>query len=149
MAKQKKEKTKKQVSVKNKKKKLPVKKQAQRKNTLVEQLTTAVVEGMEAKKAQEIVIIDLRETGNSVTDFFVICHGSSNVQIEAIARSVEETVEKMIKEKPIHAEGKANAQWILLEYFNVLVHIFSKSAREFYNIESLWADGKMKLASAT
>lgn len=149
MAKKEKAKVKKKVSVKTKKKKQQApQKTIKTKKLLVEQLVNAIVEGMENKKADDIVSIDLRSINNSITDFFVICHGNSKVHIEAIADSVEETVEKMIKEKALHIEGKTNSQWILIDYFNVMVHIFSKEAREFYNIENLWADGKMKAAAS-
>lgn len=88
--------------------------------------------------------MDLRSVKHAISDFFIVCHGDSRPQVEAIARSVEEEVFKRLKETPIHAEGKQNAEWILLDYFHVVVHIFIKEKREFYAIEKLWADAEIK-----
>lgn len=103
-------------------------------------LRDAVVEGMQERKGKEIVCIDLREVKNAVADFFVICHADSRTHIDAIARSIEETVYKQLKEDPIHVEGKSNAEWILLDYSTVVAHIFLQEKREFYGLERLWAD---------
>ena len=77
---------------------------------------------------------------SSITDFFVICSGSSDTQIDAIAGSVDEEVSKKHKESPWHKEGIQNKEWILLDYVDVVVHVFKKDRREFYDIESLWGD---------
>src|SRR2546423_6177730 len=89
-----------------------------------EQLKNNVVLGMQEKKAKEIVCIDLRNLKNAVTDFFIVCHADSKTHIEAIARSIEEYVFTKIKEGPLHKEGFTNAEWILLDYSNVVAHIF-------------------------
>lgn len=107
-------------------------------------LAEAAIRGIQEVKGHDILSIDLREIPNSVSDFFVICHGTSNVQVEAIARSVEKTIYKEMNDLPIHKEGKENAEWILLDYFNIVVHVFDQEAREFYNLEKLWADADVK-----
>jgi ribosome-associated protein len=109
-----------------------------------ERLRDFIVEGMQEKKAKEIVCIDLRNIKNSVTDFFVVCHADSKAHIDAIAKSVEEFVYKKKKEEPFHREGKGNSEWILLDYLNVVVHVFRQETREFYGIERLWADAEIQ-----
>ena len=108
-----------------------------------EVLSKLVVEGMQDKKASSIVLLDLRGVDNAIADFFVICSGTSDTQIEAIARSVEEKVHKNASEDPWHREGMNNREWILLDYVNVVVHIFLKNKRTFYALEDLWGDAKM------
>lgn len=108
-------------------------------------LKEAVIKGMQEVKAKEIVCIDLREVDGAVTDFFVICHGESNTQVEAIAKSVKEITLKDLAQKPWHEEGKTNAEWILLDYVDVVAHIFYSEAREFYDIERLWADAPTEI----
>lgn len=123
-------------------------KKAVKKNTSPS-LVDIVVFGMEEKKAKDIVVLDLRNTGNSVADFFVISHADSRVQVEAIANSVIEEVEKKSNEKLKAKEGNQNAEWIILDYFNVVAHIFIKERREFYNIEKLWADAEVYSKAAS
>ena len=107
-----------------------------------EELSKIIVKGMEEKKASDIVVMDLREISGSITDFFVICSGSSDTQIEGISKSVEDEVSKSNKERPWKSEGKTNRQWILMDYVHVVVHVFQKHIREYYDIESLWGDAK-------
>ena len=107
-------------------------------------LMKTVVKGMKDKKAKEIVCIDLRDIKNSITDFFVVCHAESRTHIDAIARSVEETVFKKSGELPFHKEGFANSEWLLLDYTNVVAHIFIQEKRQFYGIERLWADAHIQ-----
>ena len=107
-----------------------------------ETLCEVIEEGMKNNKAEDIVVIDLREVEHAVTDFFVICSGDSPTQIEGISNSIIRLTRKELKEKPWHKEGKNNAQWVLLDYVNVVVHIFYKELREYYELEDLWADGK-------
>ena len=109
-----------------------------------EQLKNNVVLGMQEKKAKEIVSIDLRSLKNAVADFFIICHADSKTHIESIARSIEEFVSKKSNESPLHKEGFTNAEWILLDYANVVAHIFLKEKRDFYGIERLWADADIQ-----
>jgi len=105
-----------------------------------EQLTQHVIDGILERKGLEITKMDMRSLGNSICDFFIICHGTSNRQVEAIAESVEEQVRKQTGEKPVHREGYASAEWILLDFVDVIVHVFQKPVREHYALEELWAD---------
>lgn len=107
-----------------------------------EELSKVIVKGMEEKKASDIVVMDLRGVKNAFTDFFVICSGTSDIQIEAISDSVEAEVIKNNKERPFRSEGKNNKQWILMDYVNVVAHIFLKDKRLFYGLEELWGDAK-------
>lgn len=111
---------------------------------LSEMFMVIAVDGMQEKKAKEIVSLDLRNVKNAVTDFFIVCHGDSKVQVEAIARSVEEQIFKKTGEDPWHREGFENAEWILLDYINIVVHIFQQEKRDFYGIEKLWADAEIR-----
>lgn len=107
-----------------------------------EMLADIVVHGMQERKAHSIVKLGLGKVPNSITDYFVICHGSSRSQVEAIAESVQAEVKKAIGLNPSHKEGFENAEWILLDYFDVVVHIFIEEARNFYKLEKLWADAE-------
>jgi ribosome-associated protein len=106
-------------------------------------LLDAIVEGMKDKKAKNITIINLIGLEHRVADYFVICDADSNTHVNAIADSVEESVIKNAKERPYHSEGKQNGEWILIDYVNIVAHIFMRETREFYNIEGLWADGEI------
>lgn len=107
-------------------------------------LAESVIRGIQEVKGQNIKSIDLRKIPNAVSDYFVICHGTSDTHVEALARTVLKTVESELSETPMHQEGTENAEWILLDYFNVVVHIFREEARKFYNLESLWADAEVE-----
>jgi ribosome-associated protein len=113
------------------------------KQASTDNLAQVVVQGMLEKKANNVVVIDLRELKSSVTDIMVICHGESDRQTDAIAQSVVEQVKKQTGENPFGKEGFREAQWVLIDYINVVAHVFKKEIREFYNIEDLWADGKV------
>jgi len=108
-----------------------------------EKLCDAIVKGMQEKKAADILVMDLRKVRNAVADFFVICSGGSDKQLDAIAESVDEEVYKSVKENPWHVEGKSNKEWMLLDYFDVVAHIFRKDRREFFALEKLWGDADM------
>ena len=105
-------------------------------------LTEAIVHGMLERKAKDIVLLDMTGIENAFCEYFVICHGDSNTQVDAIADSVVEEVRKAVGEKPWSKEGYENAEWILLDYGNVVAHIFQPTQREFYRIEELWADAR-------
>jgi ribosome-associated protein len=105
-----------------------------------QKLSEIIVRGMQEKKAIDIVVMDLRKVKNAVADFFVICSGNSDKQLDAIADSVDEEVYKAFKENPWHTEGKNNKEWMLLDYINVVAHVFRKDRREFYALERLWGD---------
>lgn len=119
-------------------------KRRRKKTDEVEILRNAVIEGIREKKGREIVSLDLRKLGSSIADCFIVCHGESHTQVDAIARSVEEMVFKLTKELPSHKEGLENGEWVLLDYFSVIVHIFFKECRYFYRIEQLWADAEIQ-----
>jgi ribosome-associated protein len=105
-----------------------------------EVLVESVVKGIFEKNGQNVLKVDLRKLENRITDFFVICHGSSKTQVDSISYSVEDTVRKDAGEKPIHVEGLENCFWVLIDYGDVIVHIFQEEYRNFYSLESLWAD---------
>ncbi len=106
-------------------------------------LLANIIKGIEEVKGNDIDILDLRAIDNSACDYFVICNGNSNTQVNAIVSSVQKMVSKEIKDKPWHVEGTENAEWVLMDYVNVVVHVFQKQIREYYNIESLWGDAKI------
>ena len=106
------------------------------------QLVDAIVEGIQEKKGKNITILDLTGIEHTITDYFVVCDGDSNVHVDAVSDSVEDYIRENLREKPYHIEGRENAQWILIDYVDVVVHLFQRSARDFYNLESLWADAK-------
>ena len=105
-----------------------------------DQLITTIIAGIEEVKGKEIVILDLREIENTVCDYFIICEGTSNTQVNAVVNSIQKQVSKTLKDKPWHVEGTDNAEWVLMDYVNVVVHVFQKHVREYYDIESLWGD---------
>jgi ribosome-associated protein len=105
-------------------------------------LCDTIVEGMQENKAQDIVILDLRDISSSVADFFVICSGESSTQVDGITSTVVRHTRKEIQERPWHTEGKGTSEWVLIDYVTVVAHVFYKTAREFYDLEDLWADAK-------
>lgn len=105
-------------------------------------LAGLVIKGMQEKKGIDLVSLDLTKIENSVASYFIICHGTSRTQVSAIADSVLEFVKKQNKENPWHKEGMENAEWILIDFADVVVHIFQEETRKFYQLESLWADAK-------
>lgn len=107
-----------------------------------DQLIAQIIQGIEDVKGNDIEILDLRDIENTVCDYFIICNGTSNTQVNAIVNSVQKSVSKALKEKPWHVEGSDNAEWILMDYVHVVVHVFQKHIREFYDIEGLWGDAK-------
>lgn len=117
---------------------------AKRKQTDSEKLVQSIVQGIQEKKGKGIVSLNLTNLTNSVSNYFVICHGNSKVQVEAIAEAVEEIVREKLGDKTWHKEGHENAEWILLDYVDVVVHIFQENTRTFYNLEKLWADAEIK-----
>lgn len=104
-------------------------------------LAEIAVQGMQEKKAKSIVKIDLRKLNLSVADYFIICHAESDKQIDAIADSVEDEIRKATGEKPFSREGFQLSEWIILDYGDVVVHIFNREKRGYYDLEDLWNDG--------
>ncbi|MDB5269785.1 MAG: iojap family protein [Hymenobacter sp.] len=117
------------------------------KSTLVRQdsdtLADLVVRGMQDKKAADIVVLNLKELKNAVADYFIICSANSDTQLEAVARSVEEEIEKVTGESPWQTEGRTNREWVLLDYVDVVVHVFLRDRRKFYALEELWGDANI------
>lgn len=108
-----------------------------------DELLVTIIKGIEEVKGNDIDILDLREIENTVCDYFIICNGNSNTQVNAIVNSVQKLVSRELKDKPWHVEGTDNAEWVLMDYIDIVVHIFQKHVREFYNIEGLWGDAKI------
>ena len=106
-------------------------------------LANALVKLILEKKGEEILVLDLKKLPHAMADYFIICEASNERQVNAIADQLEREVRKKIKEKPWHVEGKENLEWVLIDYFNVVVHIFKKETRKFYALEDLWADGEI------
>lgn len=111
-------------------------------NTNADQLITTILSGIEDVKGKEITILDLRDIENTVCDYFIICEGTSNTQVNAIVNSIQKKVSKELRDNPWHVEGSDNAEWVLIDYVNVVVHVFQKQTRQYYDIESLWGDAK-------
>jgi len=116
-----------------------------KKNNETEVLLSNIIEGIHEKKGRDVLTIDLRKLDSRIADFFVVCHASSSSQVSAICDSVEETVRKKTGEKPLRVEGLENCFWVLIDYGNVVVHVFVEEYRSFYNLESLWADAKIEV----
>ena len=107
-----------------------------------EDLITNIISGIDDVKGIDINLFDLREIDNMASSYFIICTGRSNTHVNAIVSSVKKKVSKVLKEKPYNSEGNSNCEWVLLDYVNVVVHIFQKKIRDYYNIEGLWGDAK-------
>ncbi len=103
-------------------------------------LIDTIVKSIDKVKGNEINVLDFRKMDNRICDYFVICDGGSNTQVNAIASSITKNVSKKLKNKPWGIEGTENAEWILIDYVDVIVHIFQKTKREFYDLENLWGD---------
>lgn len=106
-------------------------------------LSSWVVEGMLEKNAKDVVVMDLRDVKHAIADYFVICSGNSDTQIDAISDSIEEEIHKRSKQNPWNREGQQNKEWILLDYVDVVAHVFNKEKRTFYGLEELWGDAKI------
>jgi len=117
------------------------------KSTLVRQdsdtLADVAVRGLQDRKGMDIVVMNLKELKNAVADYFIICSASSDTQLDALARSVEEEVEKVTGQAPWQTEGRTNREWVLLDYVDVVVHVFLRDRRQFYALEELWGDAEI------
>ena len=107
------------------------------------ELVKKIIEGIQDKKGQKIVVADLTEIEDTICNYFVICQGNSPSQVSVITESIWDSVHQTTGDKPLAIDGFRNAQWIAMDYSDVLVHIFLPEVREFYNIENLWADAKL------
>jgi ribosome-associated protein len=107
-------------------------------------LAELVVKGMQERKASDIVVINLKSLKNAVSDYFVIASASSDTQLDAIATAIEEEVFKAIRQNPWQSEGRTNKEWVLLDYVDVVAHIFLRDKRQFYALEELWGDASIE-----
>jgi ribosome-associated protein len=107
-------------------------------------LAACVIDAMAERKAADITVLDLRSADGGVADFFVLATGASDRQIRAVARAVEEHVEETLGEAPWRTEGKEHLQWVVLDYVNVVAHVFSRKKREYYDLERLWGDADIE-----
>lgn len=108
-------------------------------------LLNSIVKGIFEKKGQNVLKIDLRKLENRITDYFVICHAASTTQVSSISDSVDDVVRREANTKPDHIEGLDNSYWVLIDYGDVVVHIFLEEYRNFYNLESLWSDAAIEV----
>lgn len=112
--------------------------------TDTQQLTETIIAGLQDKKGLAITVMDLRKLQSAVSNYFVIATGTSDRHCQALAGSVEDKVRKTLGEKPFNIEGQSRGEWILLDYVDVVVHVFLRDKREFYNIEELWGDAEIR-----
>ena len=106
----------------------------------IKELNDLIIDSIQDIKGKKIVKLDLRQLDESPTDFFIVCEGESNVQVKSISDNIHKRMKQEAANLPNHIEGQVNAQWILLDYFNTVVHVFHKDARKFYELEELWGD---------
>ena len=116
-------------------------KEVKKKNVLTKHIVNTIVDA----KGMEIVTLDLRNIETSICDFFIVCTGTSNIHVKSIEDRIKKMISKKLGEKPIHTEGSLTADWILMDYFNVVIHIFQKQTREFYKIEDFWGDAEITI----
>ena len=113
-----------------------------KKKSNADELISKIISGVEGVKGIDTSLLDLRDIENTVCSYFIVCSGSSNTHVNAIVNSVQKTVSRELREKPFHTEGLDNSEWVLIDYVNIVVHVFQKHIREYYNIEELWGDAK-------
>ncbi|QHL89002.1 ribosome silencing factor [Nibribacter ruber] len=106
-------------------------------------LAELVVKGMQERKAADVVVLNLKSLKNAVADYFIIASASSDTQLDAIATSIEDEVFKLTKEYPWQSEGRTNREWVVLDYVDVVAHVFLKEKRSFYALEELWGDAEI------
>lgn len=106
-------------------------------------LVDKIVEAIQDTKGEDVLIFDLSNIENSVAETFIICSANSNTQVSAISGNIEKKVRNELRDRPWHVEGTENAMWVLLDYVSVVVHVFQKPVREYYDIETLWGDAKI------
>lgn len=114
-----------------------------KKNTNIDETLSLIIQGIEDVKGSNITLFDLKKIDTAVCDYFVFCNGNSNTQVNAIVNSIQKVVSKETHDKPWHVEGTENGEWVLMDYVNIVVHVFQKHIREYYNIEDLWGDAQI------
>jgi len=107
-------------------------------------LLGTVIEGIQEVKGIDTAILDLKKIETAVCKYFVICSGTSNTHVSSIADSVKKIVSKEMQEKPWHIEGLNTSEWVLLDYSDIVVHVFQEKTREFYRLEDLWGDAEIR-----
>ena len=122
---------------------------AKKKQVDSESLSKIIVDGMLEKKATDVLVMDLRKINGAFADFFILCNGNSDTQVDAISESIEWNVEKHTSESVWHKEGHKNKEWILLDFVDVVANVFKKETRVFYNLEQLWGDAKLNYIDPT
>ena len=113
------------------------------KKTNLDEKLMLILQGIQDVKGTNITIMDLRLIPNTACEYFIICNGNSNTQVNAITSSVQKVVSKAIQEKPWHVEGTENGEWVLMDFVDIVVHIFQPDIRTYYNLEDLWGDAKV------
>lgn len=108
-------------------------------------LNDIIIKGIQEVKGSQITVVDLTSVPDAFSDYFILCNGTSDTNVQAISKSIEDTTRELLNEKPQHLEGFREANWILMDYFNTTVHIFKQDHRELYNLEELWADAQLTL----
>jgi ribosome-associated protein len=108
-----------------------------------EELLKCIIEAIQDKNGRDLKLLDLQKIENSICDFFLICHGTSNTHIDAITDKIYRDAKEKFNELPFSKEGMENKTWVLLDYGNIVIHIFQEEYRRFYNLEDLWADAKI------
>lgn len=121
-------------------------KQKKKENTI--ELLDIIIKGIQEVKGENITILDLRDLPHTISDYFVVCDANSNTQVKAIARSIEKMTKELLDDRPQHVEGKENSLWVLMDYTDIIVHIFYKETREKYRIEDLWGDANIRKIEA-
>lgn len=121
---------------------LSTRKKAQTRLSRESEIFTTIIKAIQEKKGENVVSLDLRQIPEAVADFFIICEANSNTQVRAIADFVEDQVQQQTGEQPYKHEGFTAQQWILVDYVNVVVHVFQPETRKFYNLEEMWSDAE-------
>jgi len=116
-----------------------------REKDVTEKLIDAILDGIQDLRAKDITLIDLASIQHTECGYFIICSGTSSTHVDAISHAVERSVKEKLGQEVWHRDGYKNAYWILLDYGDVMVHVFQKETRDFYNLEELWADAKQKI----
>lgn len=113
-------------------------------DNFTEELLETITTGIQEVKGEKITILDLKKLPHAIADYFVICEGTSTTHVNGISDSIEKEVSKKLEDKPNHIDGKRNGSWIVLDYANIVVHLFLKQEREKYNLEDLWGDAQVQ-----
>jgi ribosome-associated protein len=117
---------------------------AARTQTPTTTLVKTIVEALQELKGVDITVLDLRKIPEASADFFIVCNGTSTTHIGGLSDRVEKNTWEQLGEKPYHIEGRQGRLWLLLDYFSVVVHIFDREKRQFYDVEHLWSDAKVQ-----